>query len=64
MFEYGEKVRFIVKGTIGTVIGFMRSRVTKERDEYLIKFENNDPEMWLKGSVLEVVEDDTAGSDD
>ena len=57
MFDYGDKVIYTVKGTIGTVIGFMRSRVTKERDEYLIKFENGDPEMWLKGSVLEVVED-------
>ena len=64
MFEYGEKVRFIVKGTIGTVIGFMRSRITKERDEYLVKFDNGDPEMWLRGDNLEkVVEDDTAGSD-
>ena len=49
MFDYGDKVIYTVKGTIGTVIGFMRSRVTKERDEYLIKFDNNDPEMWLKG---------------
>ena len=57
MFDYGDKVIYTVKGTIGSVIGFMRSRVTKERDEYLIKFDNNDPEMWLKGSVLEVVED-------
>ena len=64
MFDYGEKVRFVVNGAVGTVIGYMSNRNTRKRESYLVKFGNGSPEMWLKGDSLErVVEDDTAGSD-
>ena len=63
MFEYGDKVQFIVNGTVGTVIGFMSNRNTRKRESYLVKFSNGSPEMWLKGDSLErVVEDDETGS--
>ena len=61
MFEYGEKVKSVVNDAEGTVIGFMRSRISADYDKFLVKFRNG--EEWLRADCLERVEDDETGID-
>ena len=58
MFEYGDKVKTIVDGAVGEVMGFMRSRINPEYDKLLVKFYNGNPEAWIRADSLEKVEDD------
>ena len=60
MFEYGEKVRSVLTDAEGTIIGFMRNKVSPEYDKFLVKFRNG--EEWLRADCLEKVEDDETGN--
>lgn len=55
MFEYGEKVKSVVNDAEGTVIGFMRSRISADYDKFLVKFSNG--EEWLRADCLESAEE-------
>lgn len=62
MFEYGDKVKTVIDGAEGTIIGFMRNKIDPVYDKFLVQFENGNPETWLRADSLEIMENDETGS--
>ena len=51
--EYGDKVKYLLTGEIGTVIGFMH----RDHDRKLLVKFDMDHEIWINEIDLEAVDD-------